>query len=75
MAFIDFRKAYDSVVRTKMSNILRKRGVKGKMYPAIVCMYKVVKAKVRSGSDLTDSFIPQREARRYMQPNFVFYVH
>ena len=56
-AFIDFRKAFDSVVRTKLWNILRKRGVKRKMYQAIVCMYKVVKAKVRSGSDLTDSFM------------------
>ncbi len=57
VAFIDFRKAFDSVVRTKLWNILRKRGVKGKMYQAIVCMYKVVKGKVRSGSDLTDSFM------------------
>ena len=60
VAFIDFRKAFDSVVRTKLWNILRKRGVKGKMYQAIVCMYKVVKAKVRSGSDLTDSFVCPR---------------
>ena len=30
------------------------------MYQAIVCMYKVVKAKVRSGSDLTDSFVCPR---------------
>jgi len=64
VAFIDFRKAYDSVVRTKMSNILRKRGVKGKMYPAIVCMYKVVKAKFRSDSDLTDSFMCPRSVKQ-----------
>ena len=60
VAFIDFRKAFDSVVRTKLWNILRKRGVKEKTYQAIVCMYKVVKAKVRSGSDLTDSFMCPR---------------
>ena len=30
------------------------------MYQAIVCMYKVVKAKVRSGSDLIDSFMCPR---------------
>ena len=60
VAFTDFRKAFDSVVRTRLWNILRKRGVKGKMYQGIVCMYKVVKAKVRSGGDLTDSFMCPR---------------
>ena len=65
VAFIDFRKAFDSVVRTKLWNILRKCGVKRKMYQAIVCMYKVVKAKVRSGSDLTDSFMCPRGLKQW----------
>ena len=64
VAFIDFRKAFDSVARTKLCNILRKRGVKGKTYQAIVCMYNVVKAKVRSGSDLTDSFMCPRALKQ-----------
>ena len=32
VAFVDFRKAFDSVVRTKLRNILRHGGVKRKMY-------------------------------------------
>ena len=38
-------------------------------------MYKVVKAKVRSGSDLTDSFMCPRGLKQgdiIMQPSFVF---
>ena len=36
VAFIDFRKAFGSVIRTKFWAILRKNGLKGKMYQAIV---------------------------------------
>ena len=32
VAFIDFRKAFDSVIRTKLWAILRRNGLKGKMY-------------------------------------------
>lgn len=60
VAFIDFRKAFDSVVRTTLWKTLKKNGVKGKMYQALSCMYDVVKAKVRSGSDFSDSFMCPR---------------
>ena len=55
VAFIDFRKAFDSVVR--FWSILRKNGIHGKMYRAITSMHAVVKAKVRAGADLTDCFL------------------
>ena len=38
----------------------RKKGLKGKMYQAIVSMYNVVKSKVRAGNDLTESFMGPR---------------
>ena len=57
VAFVDFRKAFDSVVRKNLRRILRKNGVNGKMFRAITSMYNVVKAKVRAGGDLTESFM------------------
>ena len=57
VAFIDFRKAFDSVIRSKLLAILKKKSLKGKMYRTIVSMYNVVKSKVRAGNDLTESFV------------------
>ena len=60
VAFIDFRKAFDSVIRSKLLAILKKKNLKGKMYRTIVSMYNVVKSKVRAGNDLTESFVCPR---------------
>ena len=60
VAFIDFKKAFDSVVRSKLWGILRRNGVKGRMYKAITSMYNAVKAKVRAGGELSDSFMCPR---------------
>ena len=61
VAFIDFRKAFDSVIRTKLWAILRKNGLKEKeMYQAIVTMYNVVKGKLWAGNYLTESFMCPR---------------
>ena len=60
VAFIDFRKAFDSVIRSKLLAILKKKSLKGKMYRTIVSMYNVVKSKVRAGNDLTESFVCPR---------------
>ena len=57
VAFVDFRKAFDSVVRKILWRILRKNGVNGKMFRVITSMYNVVKAKVRAGCDLTEFFM------------------
>ena len=60
VAFIVFRKAFDSVIRSKWLAVLKKKSLKGKMYQAIVSMYHVVKSKVRAGNDLTESFVCPR---------------
>ena len=59
-AFIDFKKAFDFVDRNRLWDILRKNGVKGRMYRAIKSMYSVVKARVRVGGDLTEPFMCPR---------------
>ena len=59
-AFIDFRKAFDSVIRTKLWANLRKNDLKRKMYQAIVNLYNVFKSKVRAGNVLTESFMCPR---------------
>ena len=40
-----------------MENLEKKSGVNGKMFRAITSMYSAVKAKVRAGGDLTESFM------------------
>ena len=57
VAFIDFRKAFDSVDRSKLWVVIKKYGIKGKMYRSLTSMYNVVKARVRVGGDLTDFFL------------------
>ena len=56
VAFIDFRKAFDSVCREKLWKILSDNGLNGKIFNALKSMYAVVKAKVRVGAELTDIF-------------------
>ena len=66
VAFIDFKKAFDYVDRDKLWGILRKNGIKStsKMYRAITSMYNTVKAKVRVGSDVTESFTCPRGVKQ-----------
>ena len=73
VAFIDFRKAFDSVIRTKLWVILRKNGLKGKMYQAVVSMYNVVKSKVRAGNDLINHLcVPEVSSRGKYVAQFCF---
>jgi hypothetical protein len=60
VAFIDFKKAFDFVDRVRLWNILQSMGVSGKMRRAIRSIYTVVKAKVRVGADVTDTFLCPR---------------
>jgi hypothetical protein len=57
VAFIDFRKAFDSVSRGKLWTILQKNGLNGKILKAVKSMYEIVKAQVRVAGDLTDTFM------------------
>ena len=56
-AFIDFKKAFDSINRSRLWYVLKKRGLSGRMFRAIKSMYAVVKARVRVGADLTEDFV------------------
>ena len=57
VAFIDFKKAFDLVDRSCLWAVLRKNGISGRMYRAIQNMYNVVKARVRTGGDITEAFM------------------
>lgn len=54
VAFIDFEKAFDSISRHLLWPVLKKNEIKGKLYRCIVSMYIDVKARIRSGSKLSD---------------------
>ena len=46
-AFIDFRKAFDSVKRETLLNVLQKNGINGKMVTMIKSIYNIVLSCVR----------------------------
>ena len=54
VAFIDFEKCFDSINRNLLWQVLLKNGIKGKLFQSVKSMYNSVKARVRSGSKLTD---------------------
>jgi hypothetical protein len=54
VAFIDFEKCFDSINRNLLWPVLLKNKIKGKCFRCIKCMYSSVKARVRSGSNLSD---------------------
>ena len=56
VAFIDFQKAFDSINRTILFDILRKNGLKGKLYNAIRSIYNTVKASVKSCASYSNTF-------------------
>jgi hypothetical protein len=55
-AFIDFRKAYDSINRNILWNSLRSLGLHGRMMDTIISMYKNINIRVRLNGQLGDSF-------------------
>ena len=56
VAFVDFKKAFDSVNRNSLWAVLRKTGVNGKMYLALRSIYDSVLASVRDKGRYTDYF-------------------
>ena len=60
VCFIDFKKAFYLVDRNTLWLILKKNGIRGKMYKAVKSMYEFVKARVRVGGDLTEAFMCSR---------------
>ena len=51
VAFIDFRKCFDTINRNILWPILKKNGIKGKLFNCIRSMYDNVLARVRSSQD------------------------
>jgi hypothetical protein len=56
VAFVDFKKAFDSVDRNKLLLVLRKSGLYGKLLTSIESMYKVFRSCVKTNEGLTDFF-------------------
>ena len=56
VAFVDFKKAFDTVDRGKLWHCLRNTGLKGKMYSMLKSMYSNIKSCVRCNNDVTDFF-------------------
>ena len=56
MTFIDFRKAFDSIHRGKLMNILRAYGIPEKIVSALAATYSETQAKVRTPDGDTESF-------------------
>ena len=56
VCFVDFKKAFDSVHRNKLFEILSKNGIKGNLFKAIRSIYENVKACVRNKNDLSEVF-------------------
>ena len=59
VAFTDFEKAFDSVDRPILYDILHKNGVTGTLFTAIQAIYNNVKACVKSPDGISDEFICQ----------------
>ena len=56
LAFIDYKKAFDSVERNCLFYKLAKMGIKGRMYQAISSLYSNPKSRVVLGDYMTDYF-------------------
>ena len=56
VCFVDFKKAFDSVDRCILYEILRKNGLKGNLFKATIALYQSVKACVKSACKLSLDF-------------------
>jgi hypothetical protein len=56
VAFVDFKKAFDSVNRNTLWNVLRQSGVNGKLYKAVRAVYDQVLSCVRANNLCSDYF-------------------
>ncbi len=64
VCFVDFKKAFDTINRSMLWNVLRKAGVGGKMLKILQSMYKITKSCVRCPESLTDFFDCPRGVRQ-----------
>ena len=56
VGFVDFKKAFDTVKRHILWEILEKNGIKGKLLNILRDMYRDVRYCVRAGQGYSDSF-------------------
>ena len=56
VAFVDFKKAFDSVNHTKLFNVLQKNNIKGNLFNVIKSIYKSVRASVKTNEGGSDMF-------------------
>ena len=56
VCFVDFKKAFDSVNRQKLWQVLTTNGIKGNVFKAIYSMYACVKSCVRFNNECTNTF-------------------
>lgn len=56
VAFIDFQKAFDSVERGLLYDVLKRNGIKGHLFEAVQQIYSSVKACVRSNQGVSNVF-------------------
>ena len=56
VAFVDFKKAFDSVHYDKLLQAMQKEGVQGKFFASIKCMYDSLLSCVRENSEYPDFF-------------------
>ena len=56
VAFVDFKKAFDSVNRNALWSVLRKNGVNGKLYMVLRGIYNLVVACARDKCSYSDYF-------------------
>ena len=56
VAFVDFQKAFDSVNRNILYDVLQRKYVKGKLFDVIKSIYKSVQGCVKTHQGFTDTF-------------------
>ena len=56
VAFVDFRKAFDSVRNNKLLQAVQQEGVKGKFFASIKSVYDSLLSCVRANNDYSDFF-------------------
>jgi hypothetical protein len=64
VAFVDFRKAFDSVRHDKLLETIQREGIKGKFLVAIKSMYSSLISCVRSNGECSEFFNVQLECVR-----------
>ena len=56
VAFVDFKKAFDSVNHTRLFEVIHKGGIRGRFFGAIQSMYQSLISCVRANNELSDFF-------------------